>query len=34
MGELIQPDGGGGGGEGEDCLEVCFVGLMVGGNNV
>ena len=29
MGELVQP-----GGASEDCLEVCFVGLVVGGNYV
>ena len=29
MGELVQP-----GGASEDCLEVCFVRLVVGGNYV
>ena len=29
VGELVQP-----GGASEDCLEVCFVGLVVGGNYV
>ena len=29
VGELVQP-----GGACEDCLELCFVGLVVGGNHV
>ena len=29
MGELVQPTG-----VSEDCFEVCFVGLVVGGNYV
>ena len=32
MGKLVQPRGGGR--ASEDCLEVCFVGLVVGGNYV